>query len=349
MSLKKHIFTILLILVGVTTLVFTRDILAIFTIVITVFIAVIQQYQLYELMDIGRQTKATTEKLKTDSLVNENVSNFFLLPEDKGQKKKKYKCILPVEYRSKPLPFINQGDFYAIHVLSTRLGEDNLDIERITRNESVDEKLLQGNVIFICEPRSNPALKKLFDIKEIRNEGDRTQLRKWPLDELNIPCWFIEDFIDTPNKPVRKIKIYDGSLEEWFKSPAEECYMRADNLEQGKKFICDVNIQRDYGIFARLNRGNDQYIIISGLHQYGTWIVASFLSNLLGGKDVVYKSTFLSNKDFIAVITGEFDNEKLTVNSESIGVPNQYIWTKKDNTWTRMLKETRGSYVDLES
>jgi len=261
---KKNIFPVLLILAGLTTLIFTRDILAIFTIVITVFIAVTQQYQLYKLMDIGRQTKATTEKLKTDSLVRENVSNFFLLPEDKEQKQKKYRCILPVEYRSKPLPFINQGDFYAIHVLSTHLGEDNIDIERVTRMESIDERLLEGNVIFICEPSANPALKKIFDIGAVRNIDDRTKLRKWPLNGLNIPCWFMEDFMDTQSdKSVRKIKIYDGNLEETLKSPAEDCYMQAENLEKGKRFICDINIQRDYGILARLNRDKNQYIIIS--------------------------------------------------------------------------------------
>lgn len=314
-------------------------ILSIATIIVAIHIALIQQSQLTKLEDVGKQTGETIEKLKTDSLINEIVNNFFILTDKEKGRQKKYKCIFPVEYRSKPLPFINQGDFYAIHVLSSRLGEDNLDLKRITQNDTIEDSLLKGNVIFICAPIANPALRRLFDTEKIKGEEDRQRLKKWPLEGLGIPCWFVEDYRGAKKeRPVRMIKISHEQINELLPSPAEDRYEEADMLE-GEKYEPEDIILRDHGIFARITKDNNQYIIIAGIHQYGTWIIADLLNDILSGKTVDYKSTFRESKeDFISIITGEFDNEKLTVNEKSIGVYNSYLWTKKDDTWTRVYR-----------
>lgn len=310
-------------------------ILATLTISITVFIALTQQNQLNKLKDIGNQTRDTTEKLKTDEKIREAVKDFFGIKNNNINKEKKYKCFFPVEYKSKPLPFIDQGDFYALHVLHTRLGEENIDLLDVTKNESIDKNLLENNTIFICTPARNPALKKIFDTFKVKDyENDKDKLKNW-LNSLNLPCWFVDDF--TNGSVVRKIFISNKKIVGLLESEAEESYEKASEKKEGEKFKPDEVIQKDYGIFARLNKDNYQYIIIAGIHQYGTWIVASLLSNLLSGEKVHYGMTFKSNKDFIAVITGEFDNDKLTVNNKTIEVYQHYCWTKeKDaNKWNR--------------
>ncbi len=180
---------------------------------------------------------------------------------DKG---KKYKLFFPVEYKSKPLPLINQGDFYAVHVVSTRLGVDNLDIEPIRRDSSPDQVTLEGDAILICAPHANPALRKLCDVE---------------LNSSELPCWFIED-TDTDGYTIRRIRINgnDTKLESLAEKSHKEAFMSSKSDNHINKGITDVE---DYGIFARLHEVGNQYIIIAGIHQLGTWIVASLLSNLL--------------------------------------------------------------------
>lgn len=351
MNFKKHIFTILLIIgTAIISLILLyiinisiEIILPIDAIFITIFIAITQEDQLKKLEDIGNQTKETTKKLKTDSSIREIVEKFFIF-KAKGKNKQKINVFFPVEYESRPLPLINQGDFYAIHVLTTRLGEDNLNLIRVPKTKKfTDRRLLEGSNVFICAPPANRALNNVFGFKQFKIESDKKELEKWPLDELSLPCWFVEDHLHPEHPeirwPIRKIKVYDGeNVIDLLTSDAEDCYKKASELPKGNEFLCTTPIQRDYGIFARINKNGNQYIIISGLHQYGTWIVATFLSNLLSDdKTIDHRSTFLDSKDFIAIITGEYDNEKLSVNGKSIGVHNKYIWTKEkeNDTWSR--------------
>lgn len=353
-NFMKYIFIISLFftgLIAILLIIFSNIlnniniILALIVIDITIFIAWTQEkqirnqeQQLNKLEDIGGHTKETTEKLKTDSIIHTIIKNFFARTDNS----KKYRLFFPVEYDAKPLPLINQGDFYAIHVVSSRIGEDNLVLEQITKETKSDKISIEGDAIFICAPHANPALKKIFDIKKIENDEALIKLEneKWPFEELDIPCWFVEDNRNynenTESKwRTRKIWIYD--TKELLVSPAEDCYKQAHKMKKGMEFKCMTNLQQDYGIFARVNKNGNQYIIIAGMHQYGTWIVASFLSNLLSGKNVEYQSTFLSNKDFIAVIWGEYNHNKMTVNSESVGVLNKYIWMKESGKWVRVI------------
>jgi hypothetical protein len=318
---------------------FNREtiILTLVTIIITIYIAIIQKSQLDKLETIGSQTKETTEKLRTDSIIKETTSKFFLIPESEKNKSRKYKCFFPVEYDKKPLPLINQGDFYAMGVLGTYLGEENLELLRIKKDETIDENLLKNNAIFVCAPRSNCALDMIFKLEDINNDDDAKRLIKWPLEGLKLPCWFVEDFRNITTKySIRKIKIYDNSIQPLLISPAQKAYDDADKLPKGQKLDSVQNIQEDLGIFARLTIERNQYIIIAGIHQYGTWIIASLLSNLLSGKNIDYKTTFLGKNDFIGVIWGEFDNEKLMVIPERIGIYNKYLWIKENDKWNRV-------------
>lgn len=303
-----------------------------------------QQNQFDKLETIGYQMKDQAEKFRRTS-IQETVNKFFIIPNIEKNRSQKYKCFVPVHYRSQPLPVISQGDYYAIHVLGTLLGDNKLELKGISSEDVINEEFLKDNAIFVCAPKSNQVLKTVFDHEKIKNEKDMERLEKWPLEGLGLPCWFIEDFRDNNNTyPITKIKIFDESSNYLLESPAQIVYNAASNSKPGQKFIFKgpyMNLQRDYGIFARLKRDGNQYIIIAGLHQYGTWIIASFLSNLLSDYDVPYKSKFLGKEDFIAVITGEFNNDKLTVQSGSINVLHNYIWIKDEETetWIRTFEE----------
>lgn len=314
--------------------------LAIAAIIIAIHIALNQISQINKLEKISGETRETIETLKTKSIIEDNVNKFLVIKsEDRIQKK--YTCYYPVEYRDKPLPLINQGDFYAIHVLSTLLGENILDLRGVTRDEFFDKSKITGDVIFVCSPKANPALKAIFEARELK-EGDNEEiLEKW-LKELDLPCWFVEDSRGRQNgNSIRKIKIYyesdEPTINILLKSPAESQYEEASKYK-GKSYIPEEMIQRDYGIFARITKESNQYIIIAGIHQFGTWIVGSLLNNLLCKNEVDYDWIFKDVEDFICIISGEFDNNKLKVNDKTIEVLHHYIWVKENDRWIRKYR-----------
>lgn len=147
----------------------TEDIGIILTLVaicVAIYIAYTQYQHLKKLEYMGNQTKGIAEKLTTSSVTHKCVNDFFVLKDKEKNKQKKYKCFFPVQYRSTPFPLISEGDFYAIHLLTTYLGKDNLDLKGIVKDDSVADTSLEGNVIFICSPSANSALKKIFDEKK---------------------------------------------------------------------------------------------------------------------------------------------------------------------------------------
>jgi hypothetical protein len=293
-------------------------VLALIALFITISIAQTQDKQLSKLEDIGNETKDTTIKLNTNSIMQDRIKKLFPLKDTR----KKYKLFFPVDYLRKTLPLINAADSYAIHVISTHLGVDNLDLEPFARSDSNIENInLNSDAILICV--DNPALKKLYMIKEIDSkdsDGSNTDL----------PCWFVEEK-DTDGWKTYKIWINgtDAPLE----SPADKYCKAATKLNVGQKYSTEPPKRQDYGIFARLDKDDHKCIIIAGIHGYGTWIIASLLNDLLQGKVIEYSDYFFGDKDFIAVIYGEFDQKRLVVNSQRIGVLKKYIWVKDANEW----------------
>ncbi|MPM95443.1 hypothetical protein SDC9_142597 [bioreactor metagenome] len=123
-------------------------------------------------------------------------------------------------------------------------------------------------------------------------------------------------------------------------SPSEECCVEASSPKyENKEYRPQNEIQSDYGILARISKDDYKYIIIAGIHGYGTWITASFLNNLLRGtyQDEIYKKVFFGDNDFIAVIYGLFDTKKLYVSNENIGVHQKYCWKREASEWKQVL------------
>ncbi len=355
------------------------------SIVITAFIAFQQRKQLNHAVNIGNETKSITATLATDSFVADRASKLFPLSRKYQGTHNRYKIVYPVHYLSgKPLPLINQGDFYAIHVIGMALGLDKVSLKEIDTSKGsvkVEDDWVTGNVIFICSPQSNPALNKKFSYVATHSDDNRAwkgkskkrkshkekrcnsedDIKKW-LKKMNLPCWFVNDYqsIDDikvrrkddkvtseqyDRTPIKKIQVYDAheqgqKLDEPLESNAEHCYRRkrngVGNVPYGKA--------GDYGIFARLTEGDNRYIIIAGLHQYGTWIVADYVNRVLrfnedklGTLEAEYMRAFTSDSDFMAVIEGEFDSSSMSV--ESPRVYGNKLWVRsKGEKWIRHRK-----------
>ncbi len=257
----------------------------------------------------------------------------------------------------KPLPLINEGDYYAIHLIGNLLGDENLILHAISKDEQIDiepNKIME-NMILICAPHSNPALNCIFPIRKISNEDELNKIRteNWPLNnkEINLPCWFVEEteevevphFNSNEQETVQERemiewtsrKIWVSETNDLISSPTEVLYQAA-YLSPGKFFIHPEKNQQDFGIFARLTIENKHIIIIAGIHQYGTWIIGGLLNNILTGliKELELKKLYFGKNDFIAIIWGEFNYKKLKV--ERTKILTDYAWIKEGDTWTRI-------------
>lgn len=311
-------------------------IFALISLFITINISKSQEKQLCELEDIGIKTRETTEALQTSSAIQKNRSDFFI----RKNINDKYKLIFPVGYEGKTLPLINAADSYAMHVISDHLGVDGVDLQPIPRNSPKDymnSEYFKCNSILMCDV--NPALKQLFKYNE-SNAAYQSNPDKFP-------AWF-EEYDTDPSYCSGKticIAVYDNvnNIYLKLKSPSEDCCTKASKYDKDVVFEPEQEVQSDYGIFARITKGEYKYIILAGIHGYGTWIVASFLNNLLYGKykdEDNYNEIFFGEKDFIAVIYGFFNTKKLFVDNERIGIFQKLWWTKDSSSsseWKQIL------------
>jgi hypothetical protein len=337
----------------------TRELfLALAAIAISVFIAYRQEIQLIKITSIGIQTNDLTLKQQSDLGIKANIDSFFSFNRviHSG---KKFKIVFPVYDQQKPLPLLNQGDFYAIHIITSRLLDKSVDLIQVSDSVSKEKlpKIDDANpIIYICAPQANKALNELYHFKEIRNDSDYEKLKNenWPMAELNLPCWFIEDYRDKSGQE-RSIYIIDesvpGSDPVLKKSPAENLYKEAKkNKSSAKNHDEEAKMEKtgfkhptiieDYAIFGRITRDNEtksQCFILAGIHQYGTWIVAQLLRNIINKtkEDLEFSSVYLSNNDFIAVIEGKFNFEKLDIADNDIKVQFNHFWVKKEGVWKK--------------
>lgn len=347
---------------------------------LAIFIAYRQHKISKKTLEIGLDTKSITEQFETDRSLREKSSRLFpSLGAETTKEDNRYTVVYPVKYQDKPLPMINQGDFFAINSISVALGVDNVDLLEVQDDGTdVDQVDVSGNTIFICSPQANPALSNVKPYAVLDKLGVQGNLevnpgnldnnhicttdddvKKW-LKEIGLPCWFITEPIsanlqeidsdnvnnDTPASDhrhgIKKIQVYDKDdldeiLDAPIISPADKCYqdsfMHAKKMQYGKV--------DDYGIFARITENDKVYVILAGIHQYGTWIVAEFLNGLLrrGAKKSEVKAIFESTGDFVSIIRGSFVSKTLTV--DWCDIDGRNLWVKtSDGTWIRYDRVT---------
>jgi hypothetical protein len=279
-------------------------------------VAFVQQFHLWSLERVSKQTAEIAERLQMAAWLKENVRDFFGI--SIGEKKQ-YECVFPIEFSHKPLPLLNAGDYYALQVLSNRLGADNLLPNPCLRGKRA--KISLDNVICICAPDANPVTRDLFN----------------PNDDM--PCWIKSRA--TKGKCLRIKK--KGSKVELLDSPSEKFYVEAAGIYATKKdksapvlyrkFIAQKTYE-DYGILARVTEGAKRYVLIAGLHQPGTWIVTAYLDDILANERGAISSIFLEAYDFAAVIWGEFEGTSLEVLDKRIH--KDYLWQKRAGQWQRV-------------
>lgn len=282
------------------------------SLVLMVWIAYRQHNAHHKLVDIAKS-------IQSRRFTKLNVYRFF-------GKRTSWQCHIPVMYRRKPLPLTEAGDYYALHVISTHLDDPKQTvIEFVNREDSADTSVPHSrNSIFLCSPLANRALNSLCPAYY---ENDDEVVEQFSL-RHDLPCWFQ---VSDQQCCIRELKNDRTPLH----SEADSAYSAAKKLVDGKD-LAPTKLQRDIGILARLKRGGKTNVIIAGIHQYGTWLIADFLNELLQGKAKRGSDFFLSNDEFVAVIEGQFNQSKLRAKRTQLC--GDHLWHRGKNKqyWSKI-------------
>jgi len=291
-----------------------------------------QNEQLVQLRKIGSETADTAQKLRTETATRRIVNKFFSI---QPERREPLKCVFPVYYNRRPLPFILAGDSYALYVLQNVIGSERLDLKMLEKEmnpEDVPKDCVEGDAIYLCSPQANPALKKLAPSVKISTPLNQTVQPRFG--ELDLPCWFADD-VEVTNGESREIKrIWLHENKDYISSPAEKDYQEALQLE-GKAYTPPPgSIQTDHAIILRITEPKGKIIVVAGIHQYGTWIGGDFLRRLAEGEKFIRKEVFLSEDDFMAIIWGNFDSNSVRV--VRCGVLHDFVWVRREGTWEQV-------------
>ncbi len=162
---------------------------------------------------------------------------------------------------------------------------------------------------------------------------DEDEIINW-LRHVNLPCWFANSYkvkyststshYTCNEKHKKVIQIYEKKnyfMNKPLISKSEDHYEEGDVLDDNCSEV------RDFGIFARLTRGDSRFLIMSGIHQFGTWIIADYFKKLLIGEIKSEESEiFNSGQDFIAIMSGVYQCKIMKI--QSSGIYDNYFWTK---------------------
>lgn len=281
----------------------------------------LQNKQLDELSEISNGTRKILGQMNVDEQKDKLVSIFLGTNNDS---RNSYTCVFPVSYDSKPLPNINSGDYHAIQVLQNALGHENLILRPLT---SQDNTTFNSNIIYLCTPQANSALK--FIAKDVEIDKNNKCNVNMQLDGTYLPCWFANIDWRNMDGQIKRVKcIWIKETGKALISESEDAYIKAEQLLRGEPFVPHINIQTDYSILLRLTKGNRRIIVIAGIHQYGTWTCGDFFQDLIEGRNISYKDIFLSNNDIIAIIYGNFNTENFTTMDS--GIHNNSLWYRSN-------------------
>jgi hypothetical protein len=304
-------------------------------------IASTQIDQLKDITKIGKDTYATAHLLQADQDKLIMVEKFFCPKENE-----KFLCIFPAMHVDKPLFDIHSGDYYALHNIQTLFGTDKLDNNKLDlvyteemgdpSNCIVDGKcIVDGSIIYLGSPQVNPDLRVVAPPIELRNgrHAGAVNIFKELLGDtyVDLPCWFANE------GNIKKICFSNNSKP--LTSPVDDEYVDWRNHNTNNAPY--IEPRKDYAIVLRLNtKGSKKVFVLAGIHQHGTWIAGEFLKQLAkrycGESNCSIsehqRAIFLQNdKDFVAVIEGEFDKEKLTAKKPSIYDNN--LWRRNGTKW----------------
>jgi len=323
--------------------------LALIAIAISVLIAYNQQIQLSKLRIIGAETSETARELRTASAIRSVVRVVFMLSDPCNKMGDRFRCLYTHEFKDHPLPYINIAAYSALQILTHRLGEERVELRGIMAGEEflsdptqgiVTEKgipsdLTRGNVILLGHRTAGTVIRSYLPEGWPDYDHEATDA------PLELPCWLVtetENLSSGASIDNTIIIIREGHAKsKKITSPAHPRYRDAAERGPGKGPQV-AKAQDDYGIFARLHVKDCRYVILTGMHAYGTWIVGEFLDRLLRGENMTYRDVFLGKEDFISIVWGEVDEERLKVVRTM--VHHDFLWTGGCRKWRRISAAT---------
>ena len=267
---------------------------------------------------IGKETHDTAKTIRSDSYTYEVMKNFFGINQNTPLS---YECFFPVIYDRRPLPYMAIGDYNALHIIQSLLGPKCVKLVPVEKNPVTVKQSTENNVIFLCTPHTNSALRAIAPPLTLSSTNTPILLG------VEVPCWFA----DYEGKTV----IYIAATKRHLTSPAEAEYERAAAISPGMPPEVSLDSVTDYAIILRTTTKEKKIVVVAGIHQYGTWIAGEFFRKLITpGALEPYESIFLSDQDFAAILWGEFNQSNYSVSR--CNVLEEYIWIKKDNKWGRV-------------
>ena len=111
--------------------------------------------------------------------------------------------MFPVNHVGRPLPSIFAGDYHALHVIQSLLGNDSIELVLVSSKQAnkVDKdlakELANSDVIYLCTPHSNSELKRIAPLIEHPLEEQIPNFNG-----IDIPCWFANKLDEGSSKRV---------------------------------------------------------------------------------------------------------------------------------------------------
>ncbi|MEO5345414.1 MAG: hypothetical protein H7834_03425 [Magnetococcus sp. YQC-9] len=331
-----------------------------FTFLLSVIGVYVSVVSFFVMLSLSRAQNESLDEIKSDQLREKNSNRFFQMDSQLG-----VVLVVPVVCKDRPLAMINSGDYYAILVITERMkGEVSYDW---VRNHDGDPALSSGlqeeqlgdleiqanldnhpNHIYLCTPWVNRKLNNRWPIWNQETIYDGTDKSNY-----NFPCWFYRDVpknaVSKKGKPYLKIRINWNNDIVDLESMADKYYDMAEIVKRcysGKEYKLGPSVD-DFAIIARLtHKDGRKDIIVAGLHQLGTWIVADFINGQINRKinrgkpydcrDDEISEIILGSDDFIAIISGTFDFNIMKVTWSE--VYHGHIWQYKQGSWIKYVK-----------
>ncbi len=77
-------------------------------------------------------------------------------------------------------------------------------------------------------------------------------------------------------------------------------------------------------------------LVLAGIHQYGTWIAAEYFRKLAAGSDLGEGNELRSDRDFCAIVYGEFNPKSFRVTL--CDIERHYLWffDAQAGSWLRV-------------
>ncbi len=281
--------------------------LAIISVAVAILIAIRQTRQLRYQNQQLEELKEISINIQKERVLAENIPRFF---QSIAKSNKRCDCFVPGLDEGKPLPNVKAGDHIALQTYDKFLTPKQLQLIWVNAESTQAPK---GHSIQVGSPKANGTLHQLCNEEAIKS--------------IDLPVWFSE--VDG------RVTIYDRIEDEHSFSPADPLY---DDNHEDHKIVKENDRVEDRAILARFTVEGSLHFVVAGIHQYGTWIAAELLDELITGKLehrellMSFNKAAMEEADFVAHIVGFFSSDEL----KSSGYRLEHLYTRFPNKWRKV-------------